>query len=133
MLRHASLRVAVLSLALCSVAACSSGKASSAPKPRANANLVTSEEIVGTGASNLYDAIQRLRPQWLVSARVRRGGSGDPLQVYLDGTKYGTVSSLRQLSVGGVQELRYFSANEATSRYGTGNTGGAILVMMSKP
>jgi hypothetical protein len=34
--------------------------------------------------------------------------------------------------VGGVQEVRYYTASEATSRFGTGHTGGAIMVMMSK-
>jgi hypothetical protein len=52
--------------------------------------------------------------------------------VYLDSNRYGTMASLRQLSLGGVQEVRYYGASEATNRYGTGHTGGAILVMMSR-
>ena len=132
MLRSTSIRVAALSFALLSAAGCSSSKANTSAAPRRTGNVITADEITSTGATNLYDAIQRLRPQWLTSSRIRRGGSGDDLQVYLDANRYGQMSSLRSLSVGGVQEIRYFSASEATNRYGTGHTGGAILVMMTK-
>jgi len=127
------LRSTVLALTLVASSACSSSRPSSAPSPaRRSGNVITAEEISGTGTTNLYDAVQRLRPQWLTSTRIRRGGSGDDLIVYLDSNRYGTMNSLRQLSVGGVQEIQYFGASEATNRYGTGHTGGAILVLMSK-
>ena len=130
------IRVAMLSLALLSAAGCSSSKspestASGAPR-RSNGNVLTAEEVAATGAANVYDALQRLRPQWLTSARVRRGGSGDDLQVYLDATRYGTLGTLRSLSISGVQEVRYFNASEATNRWGTGHTGGAILVTTTR-
>jgi len=127
------LRISVLAFTLVASAACSSSKPASKPSPtRRTGNSITADEISNTGTTNLYDAIQRLRPQWLTSTRVRRGGSGDDLIVYLDSNRYGTMNSLRQLSVGGVQEIRYYGASEATNRYGTGHTGGAILVLMSK-
>ena len=127
------LRNTVLAFALVASGACSSSKPSSAPSPTHHSgDSITGEEISSTGTTNLYDAIQRLRPQWLTSTRIRRGGSGDDLVVYLDSNRYGTMNSLRQLSVGGVQGIRYFGASEATNRYGTGHTGGAILVLMSK-
>lgn len=129
------IRLLVLSLALASAASCSSSRSSSttstAPR-KVSPNMLSAEDIAGTGAANVYDAIQRLRPQWLTSARIRRGGSGDELQVYLDATRYGSLTTLRSLSIGGVQEVRYFSAAEATNRWGTGHTGGAILVTMNK-
>ena len=113
---------------------CASSKANtaSAAAPRRNANVLTADEITATGASNVYDAVQRTRPQWLTSVRIRRGGSGDDLVVYLDSNKYGTMNSLRSLSIGGIAEVHYLSASEATNRYGTGHTGGAIVVLMSK-
>ena len=128
-----SFRVVAMSFALLCVAACagSSSTTRSASAPRRSANLITVEEIGTTTATNVYDAIERLRPQWLTTAR-QRGGSSDELQVYLDATRYGSLTSLRSLSVGGVQEVHFFSASEATNRYGTGHTGGAILVRMAK-
>jgi hypothetical protein len=123
-----------LSLTLAAAGGCASSKGTSqsGTAVRRSSDSISAEELAGTGAVNVYDAIQRLRPQWLTSSRVRRGGSGDDLVVYLDSNRYGTMGSLRQLSLGGVQEVRYYGASEATNRYGTGHTGGAILVMMSK-
>ena len=54
-------------------------------------------------------------------------GEGSIL-VYLDGVRYGDPSSLRQISVNGVQEVRYLSASEAQARYGTMDLHGVIAV-----
>src|SRR6185503_5074982 len=130
MLRH--IRLSALALTFVAVGACASSKSASSQAVHRTGNTLDANDLADTGATNLYDAIQRLRPQWLTSTRIRRGGSGDDLVVYLDSNRYGTMNSLRQLSVGGVQEVRYYGATEATNRYGTGHTGGAILVLMSR-
>lgn len=128
------IRFIALALATVAVTGCASSKANTASQntPRRSTTIITLEEITSTAAPNVYDVIQRVRPQWLTGARIRRGGSGDDLVVYLDSNRYGTMGSLRSLSVGGIQEIRYYSASEATNRYGTGHTGGAIVVLMSK-
>ena len=128
------IRLTTLALSLLVVADCASSKtAAQAGAPRrSTGNVIGGDELTGTGATNVYEAVQRLRPQWLTSARIRRGGSGDELVVYLDSNRYGTLSSLQSLSLGGIQEVRYFGASEATNRFGTGHTGGAIVVSMSK-
>jgi len=133
MKRLAFCATVVLSLAV--AAACASSgsttRQAGSTAHRGNSTLVTQEEIVETRTVNVYDAIQRLRPQWFTSSQAR-GARSDPVQVYLDSNRYGTIESLHGLSVGGVQEIRYLSASEATNRWGTGHTGGAILVVMSK-
>ena len=128
------IRLTALALSLLVAADCASSKtaAQAAAPRRSTGNVLAGDELNATGATNVYEAVQRLRPQWLTSARVRRGGSGDDLVVYLDSNRYGSLSSLRSLSLGGVQEVRYFGASEATNRFGTGHTGGAIVVSMSK-
>ena len=128
------LRCAAVTLTLLSAGACasSSSRSSASEAVHRTENALDASDIASTGATNLYDAIQRLRPQWLTSTRNRGGGSGDDLVVYLESTRYGTLNSLRGLTVGGVQGIRYYSASDATNRYGTGHTGGAIVVLMSK-
>ena len=128
------IRLAALMLSLAVVTGCASSKtAAQAGAPhRSTGNVIGGEELIGTGATNVYEAVQRLRPQWLTSARIRRGGSGDELVVYLDSNRYGTLTSLQGLSLGGITEVRYYGASEATNRFGTGHTGGAIVVSMSK-
>lgn len=103
----------------------------SRPTPRTSTGVITPTELRDTGASDLYQAIQRLRPQWLVvRGRGSRGARGSPerLVIYLDGTRYGAVGSLRQISPSAVAEIRYYSSSEATTRFGTGHTAGAIVV-----
>src|SRR5438132_12465917 len=128
------IRLTALALCLVTVAGCASSKntAQGGSPRRSTGNVIGGDELTGTGATNVYEAVQRLRPQWLTSSRIRRGGSGDELVVYLDSNRYGTLTSLRTLSLAGVQEVRYYGASEATNRFGTGHTGGAIVVSMSK-
>jgi hypothetical protein len=133
MMRLARHTAAVLLLVV--VGACASSSSATqagSTAHRGSSTVLTQDELAATATVNVYDAIQRLRPQWLTSSRVRRGASGDPTQVYLDNNRYGTVESLRGLSLAGIQEIRWLSASEATNRWGTGNTGGAIVVLMAK-
>src|SRR5438105_6585776 len=84
------IRLVALMLGLAVATGCASSKtAAQAGAPhRSTGNVIGGEELSGTGATNVYEAVQRLRPQWLTSARIRRGGSGDELVVYLDSNRY---------------------------------------------
>lgn len=143
---------AALAFALAVTAGCASKSAETAaeatPVPatqssvRRSANTVTANELTESGAQNLYQAIQILRPQWLRArprttmgaASSRSGGtaSADQTVVYLDQNRYGGLTSLQQLTTGGVVEIRFFDGVEATNRFGSGHTAGAIVVRMSK-
>jgi len=70
-----------------------------------------------------FQAIQRLRARWLQSR------SGTFAKVYVDGAERpGGLDSLNGMPVADISDMRYLSANEATTRFGTGNSGGAILI-----
>lgn len=125
-------RLRYLSTMLFAVALACASSGTSAATPRRSTTTISGEEIASTGVSTVYDAIQRLRPQWLTSSRMRGSGTSDALQVYLDMNRFGTMEALRQLPVGGISEVRYLSAAEATNRYGTGHSGGVILILMNK-
>jgi hypothetical protein len=85
-----------------------------------------------------YDLIRALRPRMLiargVSTRlVARPGGSAPLmtrgiKVYLDGVPVGGVETLTSIPATTVQDVRWLSAVDATTRYGTGNADGAIVV-----
>ena len=128
------LRLTATLIVLGTLAACGSGAAATQTRTtRRSPNTITSEEISAAGVTTLYDAVQRLRPHWLTSGMARSGGSHtDDVQVYLESAHYGTFESLRQLPIGGVQEMRLLSAADATNQFGTGNTGGAIVVVMAR-
>lgn len=98
-------------------------------KPRRSPNVITSEELASsptvTPGQSLYDAIKFMRPQFLIPRGA--GASTEPV-VYVDNIRRGGIASLYELFVSQVSEIRYMSASEATTRFGTGHPGGAILV-----
>jgi hypothetical protein len=104
---------------------------SSFPGGMPNANVITREDIEAVSVSNAYDAIARLRPQFLNShgkTTIYGSDTGYP-QVYLNHQRYGDLQSLRTLDVNGITEIHYYNGTEATTRFGSGNVSGAIEVI----
>jgi len=112
------------------VAACARPLASRPLGPGATAqptrdltrDVVTRGELATVNDLTVYDAIVRLRPRYL------HGRGGFYPKIYVDNLPYGEMESLRALRVDGIAEIRYLDAVTATTRFGTGHTGGAILV-----
>jgi len=104
-----------------------------ARKPRRDPNLITAEELAARPAQTLYDAVRSLRPAWMMRSRPtalmpqNEGG----LIVYVDGTRFGNLESLRQLVPSVAQEVRYYSPSDAEGRFGPGHLNGAIEVITS--
>jgi TonB-dependent Receptor Plug Domain len=104
---------------------------SSAPR-RGSRDRITSDELATVDAQNALQAIQRLRPSFLQT----RGGASSSLSqgaqdvvVYVDQTRMGGPSTLAQIPITDVKEIQYLSASDATQRYGTGHSAGAIVVI----
>ena len=86
-------------------------------------NRLTAEDLVDVQELDLFEAIRQLRGRWLNSR-----GRGTP-EVVVDGApRQSGIDELRSLRVSDVQEVRYMSASDATTRFGTGYEAGAILV-----
>ncbi len=118
--------VPLFMLVIAAGCASAGGSANAAPR-RGAANVITAREIQQlTGVSTAYDAVQRLRPQFL-NARSTVLGSGGVV-VYVNGMQRGGVSILRQVAANEVKEIRYISARDATTKYGSGLTQGVIEV-----
>ena len=97
-----------------------------------DANFITTEEIAASQAANVYDAIKNLRPLFL---RSRGQTTFDPsivqtAVVFVDGQKFGSVETLRTISVVQVTSVRFLTPSAATTKYGTGYTAGIIEVSM---
>jgi hypothetical protein len=95
-----------------------------------NANVITREDIKGTNASNAYEAVSRLRPKFLNSHGATTFSPNDTglPNVYLNHSLYGDIESLRNIDVSSISEIHYYSAPEASTRFGRGNVSGAIEV-----
>jgi hypothetical protein len=124
-----------VSLSALLLAACASGTSARAGGPqgttaRRDANVITAEEIRANSAQTLYDAVSTLRPAWMLRSRPTALLPQNEAQliVYLDGTRFGNMDSLRQLAPGSVQTVRYFSPSAAEARFGPGHLKGAIEV-----
>jgi hypothetical protein len=48
--------------------------------------------------------------------------------VYVDGRLFGGMRELHQIRASDVAIMRFLSAPDATTRFGTGHEGGAILI-----
>ena len=103
----------------------------SATAQRGSSDVITAAELARVAQYDLYAAINQLRPAFLAtrgSSSLGVGSVAEVIQVYVDGVRRGDVQALRQINAVDVKEVRHLSATEATQRYGTGNTMGAIVV-----
>jgi hypothetical protein len=113
------------------LAACGGGTRArrDGPAPR-DPNLITADEISRISVMNAYDAVKRLRPQFLTphgAVSLTDPRANIPV-VYLDGMRYGDASALAGIDAAGIAAIRYISGPEAQQRFGTNNLAGAILV-----
>lgn len=126
------LALLVVGLVLVPLSGCSSTGESSGSSGASD--HIEFEEIQAIEASDAYQIVQRLRPRWLRSRGVMSINNPTPTTpvVYVDRVRHGQVSALRQIEAGSVLELRYLNAGDATTRFGTGHPGGAILVSIRR-
>ena len=124
---HRSSRALALLLTLglsAGATACASGGGSGDSGPRRNPNLITADELANYSTLSALDVVRQLRPRWLQP----RGGAGLPT-VMMDGARLGPPDNLASISVNDLESSRYLTASDATMRYGTNFTGGAIEVV----
>ena len=115
------LLVFVLTAISAGLTACASGSGSSGP--RRDPNMITAEELAEYSNYNALDIIRRIRPNWL-----RTRGTAGP-QVIMDGARMGETEALNTISANDIESMRLLSATDATMRFGTNFTGGAIEVI----
>lgn len=127
-------RLILLSILLSALAGCASaGGQKSAPSAATSPRQVlTQEEILAAGGvATALDAVRRLRPQFIRSRGVTslRNPTADQVVVYVNGIRAGGVQALEQIPAQDVREIRHVNARDATTKYGTGHTGGVLEVI----
>ena len=108
-----------------------SNAATSGAARRGSATLITLTEITqaGAGLENAMEIVERLRPAMLRPRNTSMGNSTDRLMVYHDNVRVGDVTSMRTIPATSIREIRLVSATDATQRWGTGHSQGAIEVV----
>lgn len=125
-MRSMIMRVAVTGLFL----ACASTTAQTGTT-RGPRNVLTQEQLVTTNKTSLYEAIERLRPEWLSSRGPASATNLEPAvaSVYMNGTMLGKAEYLREMRVLDVTEVRYWDAGQASARFGMGHPRGVIEIL----
>jgi len=117
------------SLSLVLLSACASGGGGGGGG--GGGDIITREQLEaqGTQQEDPYAVIQRLRPNWLraKTASFSAGGRIYPV-VFLNGTRYGELDTLRSFRITEIESIQYIGATDATTRFGTGYQGGIIMV-----
>jgi hypothetical protein len=96
-------------------------------------NVIDRAELEAAGSVSTYDAVQRLRPQYLrdrgpvslvnTSARPRA-------VVFLDQTEYGELETLRTIPASRVEQVRFYPGAEAATKFGSVYGSGVIQLNM---
>ena len=121
------MRLLTLVATLCVLTGCT--HASSAERGT-EAAVITADEIAEVHATSAYDAIVKLRGNFLSNrGKTTILGDASPLPVvYVDGTLYGGLGELRNLPAGQISTIRLYRAWES-SKFGSNKTGGVIEVI----
>ncbi len=142
-----SLVLAVLALA----ALTASGEAQQ-KKVKRDRKLITAEEVAEANVNTAYDAVQKLRADWLrqsqrqITVHGRTGRTGyEPaseagadappagstkLAVFVDGNEVGGPDELQRIQSNQIEEMRFLSGSDAQQEYGAGYAAGVIQVRL---
>jgi hypothetical protein len=99
-----------------------------------SANYLPFAEIADAhaDATTVYDAVARLRPNWLAPHGVTSSNNSSTTEyatVFVDGVLYGDLSTLRNLQAYHVADIRYYDITQSGARYGIrGGSSGVIDV-----
>jgi hypothetical protein len=99
---------------------------------RGGGNVITEQELVASNVGNAYEAVERLRPNFLRSrgpSSLRTDVTSLPT-VYLGRQRYGDASALRQIPINTITQIRFFTASEAAVSFGMDHPNGVIEVTL---
>lgn len=100
--------------------------------PRTSRDVLTRAELEASSQVTALRAIQQERPHWLYERGTNSIYAPNPIQVYVDGVRSGTIETLDAIPLMSVERMRFYDATEAQARFGLNNTNGAIEVITRK-
>ena len=119
-----------LTLAALVTTGCIGAGASGAGSRSSDRSVITEEEIRSLPPGSALQVVRTLRSSWLRgrSATLRTDSGRQPPSVFLNDRYFGALSSLEQISSESIAKIRFITAADATTRFGTGYPSGIILV-----
>ena len=104
---------------------------------RESASVLTAEEIqrAHADATTAYDAISRLRPNWLAPKGPTSGyynaGTNYP-SIFLDGQPLGDITTLKNIAGYNVGSAHYYDVTQAGARFGIRGGASGVIEVLSK-
>ena len=127
-----TVRIARL-VAVVLVAACASSGSGSTGS-RGSPDLITRAEISSSNASNAYELISRLRPNWLrptVTGSISGGARSQIILVYVDRQRLEDLRGLQTITAASIQSAQWIDAARAPAilpDVPAGAIAGAIVI-----
>ncbi|MGQ0647203.1 MAG: hypothetical protein ACT4P7_06500 [Gemmatimonadaceae bacterium] len=96
--------------------------------PNADRSLITREQILEHHFTNVYEAVQALRSNWLLTKGTDSFSTPTEVLVYVDNARMGGVQTLRSIATTSVTYVRYYDGIAATARWGFDHGQGVIFI-----
>lgn len=113
-----------------SLAACA--RATTLDDATQDRDSIYAPEIVAAQANDAYEAVARLRPEFLQgSTAPTRADGSTSVRVYLDDHELGGPDALRTVHLDEVTQIKYLTPGQALIRWGVRYVKGVILVSTS--
>ena len=121
-------------LAIAASIGCAASSSRSPSSVRMN-RILSADEIFAAKADqgSAYDALARLRPNWLAVHGVSSFDNRDAeyAEVYVDGQHHGNLQTLKNIPASDVRSFRYYDVTEAGGAFGLrGGTAGVIALTL---
>jgi hypothetical protein len=109
---------------------CVSAPSQGALAPSSGSRL-TRTQLASANSDNLFDAIAKLRPEWLSSRGPTSVADATPtsVSVFMNGNMLGKADYLKQVALLDVTEVRYWDSGQASARFGMGHPRGVIEII----
>jgi hypothetical protein len=94
-----------------------------------NSQVITEDEIVASRATNAYEAIHKLRANFLTNrgeTSFNKSQSNPYPTIYLDGQEFGSIESLSSIPAEQIAMIRMYRVSEANAKYGSHNPSGVV-------
>ena len=93
-------------------------------------DAITRDMIDDPSSQNAFTIVQRFRPRWLSPRTQGTVTNPEPslAQVYVDDVRLGPIDALHRIDAAQIERIEYMSGLDATTRFGVGHDGGAIMV-----
>lgn len=100
----------------------------SSGRPMPSSSVITYEELARHRFTDVYDAVQALHSNWLITRGTDSFMTPSQVVVIMDDTHLGGVDALHTINIKSVVYIQYYNGIDATGRWGLDHGSGVIFV-----